>query len=526
MLRSVGYGATILVAFFRPAECVYIPGTEIDPLKLGEQLLMMTVASIVLIFLWVFRRRVIFVLTGDDRIHISFQDVVWFTCCKCVGMCDGQWTRFVTRHCADCCCANDPKHAQWYNVNLKRMVARYFGILPKQLEIRNVVAGDLPYFGIQGDFYVTFECGENPPKTSSIKPSSPRVIHWPEVFRMRVRDSIWEAPINISVKELNVFGHNEIANCSLTATKVFRKFIGSKNSDVGQMLRMRFQLEPHRDNEAQHHTMTPAWIMLEFGLAQENTYGQKAKYSILGQETTTFASVTKTVSSKDALRSKEFKEKDPLYDKRGRKIPEPPDISDAVHQADRWRRRQRCCVCLVIFLFMFSASGFRLYLSQCWQEYEAIHVALLQNTSLNYTDLPLSLEVKDRLWKKQKLDRAEGKHDIYRPTEDEVVATCEESPYHPRVLERYSREMKTMGVFGRIKIQCTDWSCQGLLEVRESKAFMWILGILIVSLVCCRIFGSQVEMAAADEFQELKLNSVTYSPVAAQAAAEHIAKGP
>lgn len=502
---------------------MYIPGTDIDPLKLGEQLLMMSVASIVLIFLWVFRRRVIFLLTGDDRIHISFQDVVWFTCCKCVGMCDGKWTRMVTRYCSDCCCPNDPAHAQWYNVNLKRMAARYLGILPRQLEIRNVIAGDLPYNSHQGDFYVTFECGENPPKTSSISTSNPRIVHWPEIFRLRVRDSIWEAPINVSVKELNIFGHNEIANCTLSATKVFRKFIGSENRNVGQMQRMRFQLEPHRDNEAQHHTLTPAWIMLEFGLAQENTYGDHAKYSILGTQGTRGASITQTVTVDKALRSKEFKDKTQLYDKRGRPVDEPPDISHAVHHADLWRRRQRCCFCVVVFLFLLFASGFRLYLSQCWQEYEAIHVALQQNKSLSYDDLPLSLEVKDRLWRKQKKDRADRKHDTYRPKEHEVVETCEASPYHPRVLERYSRQMKTLGVFGRIKIQCTDWSCQGLLDVRESKAFLWILGILIFSLVCCRIFGSQMEMAAADEMQEMKSNR--YHPVAVQAA-EHIAKNP
>ena len=56
-----------------------------------NQVVMLGLMLVVLGLLWSYRDRVIFLFTGDDRLHGNTLDAVWYGVFRCCGTCDGAW---------------------------------------------------------------------------------------------------------------------------------------------------------------------------------------------------------------------------------------------------------------------------------------------------------------------------------------------------------------------------------------------------------------------------------------------------
>jgi hypothetical protein len=101
------------------------------------------------------------------------------------------------------------------------MVGRFLGIGSHTIELKNIVAGDLPFDFANGDFYLSVECAANPPMVTSLaEDNSPKVVHWPEVVTLKLRASSMEQRVRIAVKELNVVGSVELCELYLSATDI------------------------------------------------------------------------------------------------------------------------------------------------------------------------------------------------------------------------------------------------------------------------------------------------------------------
>merc|ERR1719171_3421239 len=217
-----------------------------DPVKQVNEGLVFVLISVLLLLAWKYRDRIIFLFTGDDRLHFGVLDLVWFWCCRCAGCCDGEWTRMIT-----CWCGH---------INLVKEFGRKVGLVSVPIEIQNIVAGDIP-FNKKGDFYLTVECGDNPPMSTSIAENcDPTVIHLATVIEARVRDSPLENQLRFVVKELNIFGSDELCELRLNAQKVHEWL----RKDSGKI--RRFQMTA-MDRSSDFRS--PPWLAMEFHYKDE-----------------------------------------------------------------------------------------------------------------------------------------------------------------------------------------------------------------------------------------------------------------
>lgn len=218
-----------------------------DPLKWGQEAVVILVVLVALALCYRYRSRVIFLLTGDDKIHATCLDCVYTCFCKCGGLCNGEWTRCLTS--CSCC-------PQWlYQRNLVKELARCLGMSTKVVEIKNIVCGDLPYDKARGDFYVCVSVGTNPDMVTALQEEKmPKLVHFPEILQLKTRDSPLEPRIKISIKELNIAGSDVLCELHLNPTSVI-----DWCHDENPM--KRFQMKA-LDSDIERET--PPWICMEF----------------------------------------------------------------------------------------------------------------------------------------------------------------------------------------------------------------------------------------------------------------------
>lgn len=234
----------------------------LDPLHSMQQLLVVGIGALVLIFAWIYRGRILHLLTGDDRIHLTCGDAVWYGCClcRCCPCCfffpwcsDGEWTRLLTN--CPCC-------PHWlYRKNICKTVGRCLGFVSHTVEIRNITVGDLP-FDQRGDFYLSIECTKNPPMVTALQEEKlPKIVHFPEILCLKVKESFLEPYVRIVVRECNVLGSNDLCDIHLAPVSIVE---WSKQDPPKNM--MRFQM---RVLDKGIERITPPWCLVEFSEAED-----------------------------------------------------------------------------------------------------------------------------------------------------------------------------------------------------------------------------------------------------------------
>mmetsp|Transcript_54198 Transcript_54198/g.129114 ORF Transcript_54198/g.129114 Transcript_54198/m.129114 type:complete len:559 (+) Transcript_54198:111-1787(+) len=338
---------------------------------------------IALIVLTVYRRRVIYALTGDEFLHADWADSLYFAFGRCCGSCDGEWTRYISKYC--CCC-----FSRLHGANLNKEFWREVGILPKSVVLRGMVVGDLPVSSSQGSYYVQIECGENPPLVSDVvEDVSPEQVSFNQEFVVRMRDQRLGPRLYIIVKDLNIFGSATIARVKIPARKVFSTFIKRDR----EFNRVRIMLEPET---ADADGMTMPWVSFEVGLQPEHRHH---KYTVHWSKTrisdqpggTTVRQTTRTAQTgllttcggadladedEEVYKLRDFKERFQLHDVNGQPIRENEDKT-ADKELDQCVANCCACMCFLFVMLMLFATVFvRLWLLGCWTSYT--HLARVQ----------------------------------------------------------------------------------------------------------------------------------------------------
>lgn len=166
---------------------------------------------------------IVFFITEQPKLHISLLD--YFHCfyrwtCGC---CCGAWTRSFTSCCCGTCAKCDYCGCGCESVAglpVSSMFGSVIGIIPRVIEVSDLVVGDLPFSGL-GDFYITMETGSNPRQASSVmKDSIPKVTHFADKMILCVRDSVFERRVEFVVWELNVAGAERLCDVQLSARQL------------------------------------------------------------------------------------------------------------------------------------------------------------------------------------------------------------------------------------------------------------------------------------------------------------------
>lgn len=326
-----------------------------DPLQLVSEVAVICAVAVAGALAWKYRDRILMAVTGDDRIHASSLDCVWFACFRCCGTCTGDWTRCLTRW--PCC----PTRAR--GANLVKVCGQCCGITTYTVELKNIVVGDLPY-DKRGDFFLVVECAANPPMMSSLAEEKlPKVVHFPEIITLRIRWSPLEKSVRIAVKELNMLGSDELCHCFISAMSIL-----DWSEDPNEKMK-RFEMKQLKQGMERE---TPAWILLEFDQPHEardldNFHGQ----------INTVRTATRDGHYTDTSVGM-FKRDYLLLDAEGQPMEEP--LEEDVQEMQNLRACRDCFVscctlwtCMLIALFSIT----RAYAWSCYRRYQWITMAYM-----------------------------------------------------------------------------------------------------------------------------------------------------
>jgi len=267
---------------------------------------------------------------------------------------------------------------------------------PKTIEIKNIVCGDLPYDGVRGDFYVCITVGANPDMVTALQEDhKPKVVHFPEVLQLKVRDSALANRVVITVKELNIAGSETLCEVKISASSIIDW------SEDDEPLK-RFQMKPMNSDIERE---TPPWIAMEFSSPTEPRVLDKIidkmqdlkvilfleskapgrtrvqpdyhetklmDGSTLGTRTT----VGHTYEGKHAIA--DFKQAYTLLDDGGNPIEEPDE-----HDLAKLRTYRHCLLYVVhtfdcfVFLAIFLYAACRIYVWSCYRQFVWLTMAYL-----------------------------------------------------------------------------------------------------------------------------------------------------
>lgn len=317
-------------------------------LEVLNQLIVLCAVVLVLAFMFKYRDRVLVALTGDERLHITLMDSIWFSLFKCCGTCTGDWTRELTK--CPCC----PRNHR--NTNIVKTIAKLCGIQPYTIELRNVTIGDLP-FDRRADFYLSVECAANPAMVTAVQEEKlPKVVHFPEIVTLRLRWSYLEEAVRITVKEAHVFGSTDVCHCHIPAMNLLQ-WAWSEDDCTKRVVMKPVSLDERE---------TPAWILLEPSLA-----GDLRDLDNFHGHTYT---VRKSVGDHyEDVSIKTFKQNHSLLDGSGFPLQEPLEENlEKIECLTAFKQNLvhmlQCGGGVVICLFLFG----RIYFSACWRRYKMV----------------------------------------------------------------------------------------------------------------------------------------------------------
>lgn len=447
-------------------------GISTDPVKVAQEWLIIIIVLIALAYCYQYRQRVCQALTGDPWLHCNPLDCVWCTFFRCCGLCYGDCTRLCTQ--CGCC-----RSFGLYKKNIVQEIGKALGVYTYPVELKNIVVGDLPFDSSHGDFYLQVEVGTNPAMVTSLQEDQmPKVVHFPEVLTIRVRNNLVEQRIRIVVKELNVLGHVEICDLYLTPLSVLDWM-----NDADPM--KRFQMRPKQRDEIERET--PPWICLEFSEQTEireiealqdwrtnsvkvrtwvpsTTFDQSmlpssaipdssqimrshAELQQKNSETAPFLSLwgrhfdveNRNVYEQDMTT---FKKAYPLMDEGGNPI----DCEVEEGDLSTMENTRSCLVCIyhcviwLVVLIIMAYCFLRFYLFSCYRQYRLLTIA-----GLNHTSFPVSFAKMNQL-KKDCNDRFEGTGladdgtDYCRPSPEQVYKHCEYGTQHPHAFAKIAHD--------------------------------------------------------------------------------------
>jgi len=337
-----------------------------DPLKFVEEIVVICVVLVALALIWQYRARVLLSLTGDDKLHGNCLDCLWFGIFQCCGRCTGEWTR-----CLTVCPCFPPK---WRRKNLVKAFGQLLGFNSHNVELKNIVVGDLPFDG-RGDFYLSVSCSSNPDMVTSLAEEKlPKVVHFPEILTLKLRNSPLEGSVCITIKELNVLGSQELCQVHINPMSILHW-----SWDANEKMK-RFEM---KTLDISIERETPPWILLEFDEPQE----------VREIENLRDADIVRTATKDNRYEEvdlKTYKQQYALLDPSGHAMDEPmeEDLSEIrqLRSCAAW-----CFACWNCWttLLVIAYIGFRMYVWSCYRRFSWLTMARLNKGQSDIT-FPIS----------------------------------------------------------------------------------------------------------------------------------------
>ena len=343
----------MLSAKFGLASCclvqLVVPALASDLVGEANNLLILLLIALGLYIIYLYRDRVITLLTGDDRVHFDVHSTIWqiLTCCR---LCECECTRALTS--SPCWPFPGSKGR-----NLLRLLGQNLGVVQIPIELTNIIVGDLPAMS-SGDYYLTVETSSNPPQiTAVVENADPKVVAFPDSLIIKVRNSTLESNVRFCVKKMHAVGSVEICDCYISP----KMLLLWEENEQGPV---RIRMEPCRRD---YNFTLPAWILMELREHVQPSRGVNQ-----------FDITVRNIRTGDAIpyeTPQDFKKDYSLVDVSGFQSQEPDETSvgniDAAHRAK--------AVCLgQLFMILLLGSGCflssRLYCKACFQRYSEITV--------------------------------------------------------------------------------------------------------------------------------------------------------
>jgi hypothetical protein len=345
--------------------------------------------------------------------------------------------------------------------------------------MRNITVGDIP-FDSRGDFYLSIECSTNPPMVTAIQEEKlPKVVHFPEILCLKVKDSFLEPRVRVVVKELNVLGSVELCEVYLSASSIC-----SWGNDPPTARMKRFQMRP-LDSGVER--ITPAWLLVEFCQADDVRGIEHDKHLAVNGMVRTWVPVTDdsvrasgsipigiadrnqgtqptamSTAWGGAQNSKwrkdprmnvdlamgKFKGFYTLLDDSGNPVQEPDEHNLGKYRAMRMCAQSvfGCSQCLVISAFLFWLF-FRLYVFSCYRHFKWMTIA---NQTIAPTAFPISIETLETVVQECHKD-FDGTGTVggrCRPSEAEVLQICQVGGLPPKQPRPEAYTLVAHQVFG------------------------------------------------------------------------------
>jgi len=464
-----------------------VPEILFDPLQFGQEILVVFVSIVVIWLLIIYRQRVIFVLTGDPWFHVNILDCLW-GCIRCCGLCRGEWTRCITR--LPCF-----RGTNLYGRNLVQSIGQLWGFASHSVEIKNIVVGDLPFKGRRGDFYISIECQTNPAMVTALQEDKfPKVVHFPEVLTLRIRNNYYEDRVRICVRELNVVGHQDVCEVFLAAEALIDWKEAPDRTKRFQMRAM--------DNSFECET--PPWICMDITEPEEAREIDHIQQSRLTPFVRTWAtsdrnitqvggnehqvSVNRTIQDQSM---RDFKRQEILVDDAGNPIQEPDE--GVIYLI----RRCRTCVLglfhffnTLVLMAVFTFVCFRFYVWSCYRQFRWMTMAKMNGAVFPISRASLRKIVDACKAATEGTGQAEGVP--CRPNFEEVLEVCQNEPAGQRPKAFASLLYRITGFDITAGIPCFHGVCKLRDELVKYDVTVAVVAVLLLLMLCtCRYLANQ-----------------------------------
>ncbi|CAD7944381.1 unnamed protein product [Amoebophrya sp. A120] len=435
----------------------------------ANQVLMLVIVVLLGILAFKYKDRVIFLFTGDDRLHGNTLDGIWWGCARCFGACDGTWSIHV------------------FGFNVKKKIGQSLGLVSIPLKISNIRAGDLPFKGgATGDFYLMCECGSHPPMITSVQENaSPKVITFPEELVLRIRDSQMEDKVRFVVKEENFFGSEEVAELVISASDVFNLIYDHEANHPGKPIIKRFKMEPSdRNNDYE----TPAWLILEFSQDFDSALRKVSEEPAHRATVTLMDRGTGIYRDYDPSELKEQPEFQ-LIDTQGRAVTEPAEhmLQEIRAMRSKFRFRRRI-VAATIILIIVGYAGLRFYVWSCYRQFKVLEMGVLSDKKFPMTAAEM---------KELRQDCSTMTTPECEPSEDQVLQTCMAPPVgqaRPRAFHQLWHDLLGLDVSAALTLPCFHGVCKlrSKLAEYDFQAVLIVVGLIFGAVLYNDIVKQQM----------------------------------
>mmetsp|Transcript_122214 Transcript_122214/g.390930 ORF Transcript_122214/g.390930 Transcript_122214/m.390930 type:complete len:654 (+) Transcript_122214:121-2082(+) len=477
-----------------------------DPMQATMEILVISILAVFIWFACYHWDKVCYLLTGDQNLHIDSLDFANNTLQCLFGT--GEWSRY-------CCCGK----------NIFLSLRRLAGVQSHLIKVGKITVGDLPCVG-RHNYYVTVEVKSDPPLSTSVAQHKlPKIIQFPETVFIRLRRSLWEHRVRVSVRRRLPVGHEEVCEVWFSATSIMDLCDHKEEYGV-----MRFEMKSLEGLACE----TPPWLAIRFSYAENELernvddvnddllhtyccccdprliYVDAEEVEVSGLETNSMIDGEKGTWATVG----EFKKSHPLCDTELHE-------RDGIEPDDQHVKRLYWCRAFMSlylqYVVKFGFWGFlifsilRTYWRTCYQDYKNIAIAEMGGVETwgNLT-WPLLPEMSSQIMKTceklvgdcadilvEGLTNADVK--FCCPSRDDILGKCAAPPegFRPFFMRRFVKEMFNTDI-GRGGLECSARSCDMATQfwVKHDMMPFILLLLLLCSAVVVRCMWDYVVRSA------------------------------